>query len=79
MIVDKPERTDEQLLLDGATSIDARVSRKLNATIRRYVEATDPALYRTLAKEHPLLYGPDSLQRIKAEFPELFGGPTSKP
>jgi hypothetical protein len=51
---------------------EAELVRLVGSAMRRYVENMDPDLYDRLAKTHPLQYGPDSLDRIRLEFPQFF-------
>lgn len=65
--------------MDNKLSIEAEaeINRHVGSVMRRLVEAKDPELYRQLAEQDPLLYGPDSLDRIKWEFPQFFPEPGS--
>jgi len=51
---------------------EAELIRLVGCAIRPYVENMDPDMYDRLAKTHPLQYGPDSLDRIRLEFPQFF-------
>lgn len=55
--------------------VKAEWERQIGAAMRKTVQEHDPELYEDLAKSHPLLYGPDSLARIQAEYPSLFSKP----
>ncbi len=68
LLVDK----DLEIIQHGAAELGPATNRKLAAAMRRATEQSLPGMYRELSKEHPLLYGTDSLERIVAEFPEIF-------
>lgn len=60
------------------TEAEAELVRLVDRSMRAAIEEQDPDLYRALAEKYPDQYGPDSLVRIKRDFPGLFSGPTPK-
>lgn len=66
------DKSDQEIILDGIALVGPATNRQMSAQIRRAMEQTDPELYVTMARAHPLLFGKDSPQRIALEFPELF-------
>lgn len=70
--MDKPEQSDEQRIQDAIAQAGPAMNRQVSAAMRRATEQRDPDLYRRLSKDHPLLFGRDSAERIMLEFPELF-------
>lgn len=69
--MDKAERTDEQIIRDGIQHVGPGWNRLISAVTRESMRQADPALYRKLSRDHPLLFGADNLRRIELEFPEL--------
>lgn len=72
LAVDKPERSDEDIIRHGIESVGPQWNRAISAIICESMRQADPATYATLAATHPLLFGKDSPRRIELEFPELF-------
>jgi hypothetical protein len=58
--------------------IDAEVVRQIDRAMRRAIEETFPEMLPALAAKYPVQFGPDSLERIRFEFPEFFRDDHSK-
>jgi hypothetical protein len=55
---------------------DDETARLMDRYMRAAVQEHFPELYPMLAEKYPELYGPDSLAKIKRDYPDLF--PASK-
>ena len=60
------------------TDIDPEIVRRVDRVIRRAIEETFPEMLPALAAKYPVQFGPDSLERIKFEYPEFFRDQHSK-
>lgn len=74
-----PELADEERIRHAIGLLGPAMNRQVSAAMRRAMEQRDPDLYRQLSKDHPLLFGEDSVERIMLEFPELFRPAEKKP
>lgn len=57
---------------------EAELIRLVDRAMRAAIEEKFPDLYPVLAEKYPDLYGPDSLARIKRDFPALFSDVKNK-
>lgn len=54
------------------SDMEAELNRRMGAAMRQIIARDYPELYEKLSRSHPLLYGADTLDRIRSEFPQFF-------